>query len=176
MERMFICVTILWLGALNVAHAQVSPQVSPLVDAAPGTTVPSASVTAGATPASSGGVGLTETPCATFSSSVIGAAAPALGCGSDPLSTPSSTIPTEISPGGFTTGSAGSAAGSSSTSPQTARQLPGEAANSTTKAPAATTASPSVAPSTTLCAPAIPSASGVSSPGSLFGAMSSSGC
>ena len=119
---------------------------------------------------------LTDTPSSSSSNSVVGTTPPTLGYSSDPFSVPTSTIPAEISPGGFTTGSAGSMTGSSSISPQTARKLPGEATNSTTESPATTAASQASTPSITLCAPAIISTSGVSSPGSLFGAMSSNGC
>ena len=103
MERMFILVTILWLAALDVAHAQMNSQVSsqagtqvnsqassqtsPQVNPASTTVVPSASATPGATQASPGGTGLTQTLCSTSGTSVIGVA-PAQNCATDPLSVP----------------------------------------------------------------------------------------
>ena len=168
MERMFIFVMMTWLAAMGVAHAQVP--VSPTSS----TTGFAASATVGQTGTDM--TGLAETPSSSSSASVTGATAPTLGESSDPLSVPTSTLPSENSPGGFTTGSAGSVAGSASISPQTARQLPGEGTNSTTESPATTAASQASVPSATLCAPVISSTSGTASPGSLFGAMSSSGC
>jgi len=170
MERMFIFVMMTWLAAMDVAHAQVP--VSPTSS----TTGFAASATIGPTQTSAGITGLAETPSPSSSTSVTGATAPTLGGSSDPLSVPTSTLPSENSPGGFTTGSAGSVNGSASISPQTARQLPGEGTNSTTESPATTAASQASVPSATLCAPVISSTSGAASPGSLFGAMSSSGC
>jgi hypothetical protein len=169
MERMFIFVMMTWLAAVDVAHAQVP--VSPTSS----TTGFAASATIGPTQGADV-TGVTETPSSSTSTSVSGATAPTLGESSDPLSVPTSTLPSENSPGGFTTGSAGSVTGSASISPQTARQLPGEGTNSTTESPATTAASQASAPSATLCAPVISSTSGAASPGSLFGAMSSSGC
>src|ERR1700722_3751183 len=168
MERMFILVMMTWLAAMDVAHAQVP--VSPTSS----TTGFAASATVGQTGTDM--TGLAETPSSSSSASVTGATAPTLGESSDPLSVPTSTLPSENSPGGFTTGSAGSVAGSASISPQTARQLPGEGTNSTTESPATTAASQASVPSAALCDPVISSTSGTASPGSLFGAMSSSGC
>ena len=204
MERMFTLIMILWLAALDVAHAQVSSQVgsqvsprassqldsqlssqvssqvnsqaSPQVSPAPGTPVPPASVTPGAMQASPGGTGLTQTLCSTSGTSIIGAA-PAQDCATDPLNVPSSNVtgPSAIAPAGAATGSTGGISPTASINPQIARQLPGEAANTATQAPATTASQPGPS-STTLCSPAIPATTGVSSPGSLFGAMSSSGC
>lgn len=188
MERTFIFVMVLWLGALGAAHAQVGPQVNPQDGSQASsqsgpetsTAAPPASATPGATQASPGGTGLTQVPCSTLSTS-IGGVAQAFGCAADPLNVPASNVssPPAISPTGPAAGAAtGSTAGISappSINPQIARQLPGEASNTPTQGPV-TTGSQPAAPSTTLCSPSIPSTAGVSSAGSLVGAISPSGC
>jgi hypothetical protein len=180
MERMFIFVMILWLAAFETAHAQVSPQLSPPLSSGPSTAVPS-SMTGGATQAGPGGTGLTQTPCS-ISSTLVGGAATAPGCASDPLSVPSFNVPgsSAISPAGSTTGAAtgstsGTISASPSINPQTAAQLPGEAPNTAKEGPITTASQPGAA-STALCHPAIPSTAGALSPGDLFGAISPSGC
>src|ERR1700693_1191436 len=103
MERMFIFVMMTLLAAMDVAHAQVIPPASPTSS----TSGSSASATVGPTQSSAGATGVTETPSFSSSTSVTGATAPTLGESSDLLSVPTSTLPTENSPGGSTTGSAG---------------------------------------------------------------------
>jgi hypothetical protein len=157
MERAFIFVIILWLTAVDAAHAQVSSQVGPQFNPMPSTAAPSVSAT-GATQASPAGTVLT-----------------------DPLNVPSFNMPSSsaISPAGSATGAAtgstGGISASPSINPQTALQLPGETPNTTTQGPATTAASPGVSSSTTLCSPAISSTAGALSTGDLFGGMSLGG-
>jgi hypothetical protein len=157
MERVFIFVIILWLGAFETPHAQVSPQFGP---------APSATL----------GAGVTETPCTTSSLSVSSTST-ATGCVPNPLNVPNSSA---ISPTRSTTGtvpgsSASGMSASPSINPQTALQLPGEAPNTTAQAPITTASQPGVS-STAICSPAIASTAGALSPGNLVGTISLGGC
>ena len=120
MQRMFASAMILWLAAFGAANAQTDP-----AQMNPGQTNP-AQANPQAAPATENTV--PAAPSATTLRSV-----PA----SDPLSVPTSTVPTTfaVPAPGSASGSTSGISASASVNPQTAVQLPGEARNSSTQAP-----------------------------------------
>jgi hypothetical protein len=165
LKRSFIFATMLWLAAFEAAYAQTtlqnSPEVSPVF--------PSPSFTTGMAPAVSGGTQVVS-PGTTVS---------------DPLSIPTSSI---LSSGslGTVTQAPGRMNAVSSTSPQTALQLPDEASNSPTQGPITTASVPAASSaagasagtssSGQLCSSSVPSTAGDLSAGSLAGGISAGGC
>jgi hypothetical protein len=166
MRRILMVAMLIGLADLGGVHAQVVALPAPASNASGSLAIADPTQTGAAV------MGLTPTSPAP-SGIVFGNAAPAVGSASDPLSVPTSTIPTEISPGGLQSPGAMNASGS--INPQAARQLPGEAANATTQAAVTTTAQSQPAAPSMICAPAIPSTSGPAS-GNLAGGISSNGC
>lgn len=155
MHRILASAMILWLAAVGAANAQMDPaqtnpaQTNPQAAPAPENTVPA-------------------TPSATTLQSV-----PA----SDPLSVPTSTVPTTfaVPAPGSSSGSGFGISAPASVNPQTAVQLPGEARNSSTQAPNTTASAPAASSNPPPCSATIPTTTGGASVGGLFGG-GASGC
>ena len=195
MQRMFAPALILWLAAFSAAQAQNGPTVTSTPDSTTtngattfngmpaSTSVPNSGGSApGSTVANRpvSGTALGQTPCATAS---LTAGTAAVGCGSDPLSVPTSTVRTtfpipqpDSTSGGSTSGSTVGMSASASVNPQRATQLPGEGSNASTQVPNTTAASSASVSGSVPCTNSVPTTAGGANMTGVFGGASASGC
>jgi hypothetical protein len=196
MQRLFVPAVILWLAAFGAAQAQTQAQNGPTVTSTPDSTTTNGATTFNGTPASTSPKSVAPATGTAASQAVpatgLGQPCPtpglptgvtSVGCGSDPLSVPTSTVRTTFpvpqsgsvsseSPSEATIGRNASA----SVNPQRATQLPGEGSNASTQAPNTTAASAAAVSGSVPCTSSVPTTQGGASMNGVFGGGAASGC